>query len=102
MMNKNQFIVATLIWFIGLPVSIVISYVLRKIGDFNTLGMPEVVWFAMHLGIYISSIVLILFSIKELTVLKKMASVIILSLIYAVYYFIITWFYITESGIDSV
>jgi len=102
MMNKNKFIVALLIWFMGLPLSIATSYVLRKVGDFNSLGMPEAVWFTMHIGIYILSIVLIYFSIKKLTLLKKLVSIVILSFVYVEYYFVITWFYIIESGIDSV
>lgn len=101
-MNKNKFIIGLLVWFIGLPLSITISYLLRKTGDFNSLGMPEIVWFIMHLGIYVSSISLVYFSLQKLNLLKKIASIVMLSVVYAVFYFGATWFYVIESGIDSV
>jgi len=102
MISKKKFIIALLVWFIGLPLSISISYILRKTGDFNSLGMPEIVWFIMHLGIYASSISLIYFSLQKLNLLKKVASIVMLSVVYAVYYFGATWFYVIESGVDSV
>lgn len=101
-MNKKRFIIALLVWFIGLPLSIIISYILRKAGDFNGLGMPEVVWFLMHLSIYVSSIIFIYFSLQKVSLLKKLVSIIMVSFVYAIYYFGMTWFYIIESGIDSV
>lgn len=101
-MNKKKFFIALLVWIIGLPLSIAISYLLRKNGDFNSLGMPETVWFMMHLGIFALSIILVYFSIQKLNLLKKIASIIMVSITYAVYYFGATWFYVIESGIDSV
>lgn len=101
-MNTKRFIIALLVWFIGLPTSIAISYILRKVGDFNSLGMPEAVWFLMHISIYLSSIIFIYFSLQKLSLFKKLVSIVMVSFVYAVYYFGMTWFYIIESGIDSV
>jgi hypothetical protein len=100
-MNKNKFIVALLVWFVGLPLSIAVSYILRKVGDYNSLGMPEMVWFIMHISIYISSIILVYFSLQKLSFAKKSLSLIMISFVYPVYYFGLTWLYIIESGIDS-
>ena len=101
-MNKKKFIIALLVWFIGLPLSIAVSYILRIIGDYNSLGMPEVVWFTMHISLYLLSIILINFSLQKLNFVKKLTSMIMISFAYAVYYLGLTWLYIIESGIDSV
>lgn len=102
MMNKKQITIALLIWFLGLPLSIAISYILRKTGDFNSLGMPEIIWFTMHLSIYMLSIVFIYASLKKFTIFKKLVSIVVISCVFAAYYIGITWFYIIGSGIDSV
>ena len=94
-MNKKKFIVA-------LPLSIAVSYVLRIIGDYNSLGMPEVVWFIIHISLYILSIILAYFSLQKLSFAKTLISMVMVSFVYAVYYFGLTWLYIIESGIDSV
>lgn len=101
-MKNKKIIVALLVWFIGLPLSIAVSYILRVIGDYNSLGMPEVVWFVMHISLYILSIILSYFSLQKLSFAKKLTSMVMLSFVYAVYYFGLTWIYIIESGIDSV
>ncbi len=101
-MNKKKFIVALLVWFVGLPLSIAVSYILRTIGDYNSLGMSEVVWFIMHISLYILSIILAYFSLQKLSFAKKLTSMVMLSFVYAVYYLGLTWLYIIESGIDSV
>ncbi|AQP98880.1 hypothetical protein B0W48_03155 [Pseudoalteromonas aliena] len=101
-MNKKKFVIALLVWFVGLPLSIAVSYILRIIGDYNSLGMPEVVWFIMHISLYILSIILAYFSLQKLSFAKKLTSMVMISFVYAVYYFGLTWLYIIESGIDSV
>lgn len=101
-MNKKKFINAVLIWFLGFPLSIALSYGLRVAGDFHSLGMPEVVWFIMHISLYIVSMVLIYMSLRGFALLNKLLTMVIMSLIYAVTYFGVTWFYIIGSGVDSV
>lgn len=101
-MNIKKFVIALLIWFIGLPLSIAISYFSRLTGNFNSLGMPESVWYMMHLSIFILSIIFLYGSVKTLSFLKKLGGVIIVTFFYAAYYLAITWFYIIESGVDSV
>ena len=100
-MNKKKFITAVLIWFLGLPLSIALSYGLRVVGDFHSLGMPELVWFTMHISLYIVSVVAIYISLQGVTLMNKLLTMVTMSLIYAVTYFGVTWFYIIESNVDS-
>jgi len=101
-MNINSFIRALLIWFIGLPISIALSFTLRYVGDVNSLGMPELLWFFMHLCIFVFSIIKVYTSINQMELLKKITVILSVILTYGAYYTVLTWIYVIESGIDSV
>ncbi len=101
-MNKQKFILGLLIWFVGLPISISVSFILRKFFELDGLGMPEIVWFTMHLLLFLSSLVFIFKSMSLTSVLKKVSIFTAFVTLSGIYYITLTWFYVVESGIYSV
>ena len=101
-MDTQQFIKALVVWFIGLPISIGISLFLRKFLGVDGLGMPEIVWFTMHIILFLSSLLFFYKSIQPTSVMKKMLITSMYVFVGGIYYILLTWFYVIELGIDSV
>jgi hypothetical protein len=101
-MDRKNFIIALLIWFIGLPISIALSFTLRYFGDYNSLGMPEFLWFFIHLCIFVFSTLKVYISFSKMDFIKKIMAMVFVTFTYGLYYIALTWLYVIESGIDSV
>ena len=101
-MNTQQFYKAVLVWFVGLPITIGISFSLRELFGISGLGMPEPVWFAIHIILFLISLLFTYQSVKLTSLLKKILITSIFVTIGGLYYIILTWFYVIESGIDTV
>ncbi|WP_024610955.1 hypothetical protein [Pseudoalteromonas sp. TB64] len=95
-------IIGVIIWFIGLPLTITISYILRSMGSVYALGMPEAIWFSMHTMVFVLSIYFLFSSFKQLHICRKVFAYVVILFMYGVYYVGLTWFYVISSGIDSV
>lgn len=100
-MQKTLFTSAILLWFIGLAAVIATSFALRTYFGLPGLGMPEGVWFASHSLLCVTSIIMMLFSIKGERLLKKIAYVSFAVAVGGIYYLASIWIYVIESGIDS-
>jgi hypothetical protein len=101
-MNTQKFLKAGLVWFLGLPITIAISYFLRESFDISGLGMPEPVWFAIHITLFLGSLLLIFKYIQLTPVIKKILLITVYVALSGIYYILLTSFYIIESGIDSI
>jgi hypothetical protein len=95
-------IIAVIIWLIGLPLTIIISYILRRMGSTYALGMPEAIWFLMHTMVLVLSICFLFSSFKQLHIRRKVFAYMVILFMYGAYYVSLTWFYVISSGIDSV
>ncbi|MGF1689303.1 hypothetical protein L4C36_21970 [Photobacterium japonica] len=92
------------IWFAGIPIIIMLSFLLRLSGGQASaylLGMPETLWFLLPAGLFSVVFVLMYLGVHAIPRAKRFGLLAFLSLVDGVYYVVVSSVYVIETGIDA-
>lgn len=99
---KKGYRKSLLIFVFGLLSLVAVDYSIRQfVETTNTLGMPEVVWFAFQIIISVVSFYVFIKNTHALPISKKMISSLLLLLLGAVVYLGIIYGYVFSTQIDG-
>jgi glucan phosphoethanolaminetransferase (alkaline phosphatase superfamily) len=101
-MNKKMYLFSLVSWLSGLVAILAISFLLRGLGSNSGLGFPEVVWFTLQALLFCFSMVLAYKSVAKTRVGLRLLWMLLMAIACGVSYFVLTWWYVVETGVDSI
>lgn len=102
-MNFKKFYLTPIILFSsGLLLIIAVDFSIRQFtGTTNTLGLPEILWFSLHVLVGVFASILFWKNAGQKSIYIRLAYFVPLLLVFLILYILIIYGYVIETAIDG-